>query len=62
MDSASVYYLGITVLLFLIFVAIVARTYGRKQKEKGEKPKYRMMDDDHPTRNDSKGGRDVRRK
>lgn len=46
MDMASVYYLGVTFLLFAAFVAIVVRTYSRKQREKGELPKYRMMDDD----------------
>jgi hypothetical protein len=46
MDSASVYYLGITLLMFLIFAAIVARTCSRKRKERGEAPKYRMMDKD----------------
>jgi cbb3-type cytochrome oxidase subunit 3 len=44
MDLAIVYYLGMTLLLFLIFAAIVARTYSRKRKERGEAPKYRMMD------------------
>ncbi|MBU5637776.1 cbb3-type cytochrome c oxidase subunit 3 [Geomonas sp. Red69] len=61
MDSASIYYLGVTLLLFLVFAAIVARTYSRKQKAKGEQPKYRMMDDDYPS-DEKKGGRDVRRK
>ena len=46
MDSASIYYLGITLLMFLVFAAIVARTCSRKRKELGESPKYRMMDDD----------------
>ena len=46
MDMASVYYLGITFLLFAAFVGIVVRTYSRRQREKGELPKYRMMDDD----------------
>lgn len=46
MDAASVYYLGVTFLLFAIFAAIWIRTYSRKHKEKGEAPKYRMMDDD----------------
>ena len=46
MDMASIYYLGTTLLLFAIFAVIVARTYSRKQKEKRERPKYRMMDDD----------------
>ena len=61
MDLASIYYLGVTILLFLIFAAIVARTYSKKHKARGEEPKYRMMDDDHPKEKD-KGGRDVRRK
>ncbi|MBI2353690.1 MAG: CcoQ/FixQ family Cbb3-type cytochrome c oxidase assembly chaperone [Deltaproteobacteria bacterium] len=46
MDLASGYYLGVTFLLFAVFAAIVARTYSRKQRERGEAPKYRMMDDD----------------
>ena len=46
MDLASVYYLGVTLLLFALFVGIVARTYSRKRKKEGETPKYRMMDDD----------------
>ncbi len=46
MVMASVYYLGTTILMFLVFAAIVARTCGRKRKSKGEAPKYRMMDDD----------------
>lgn len=46
MDLASIYYLGVTLLMFAIFAAIVARTYSRRQREKGEAPKYRMMDDD----------------
>uniref|UniRef100_C6E2W1 CcoQ/FixQ family Cbb3-type cytochrome c oxidase assembly chaperone n=1 Tax=Geobacter sp. (strain M21) TaxID=443144 RepID=C6E2W1_GEOSM len=61
MDLASIYYLGVTILLFLIFAAIVARTYSKKHKVRGEEPKYRMMDDDHPEEK-GKGGRDVRRK
>lgn len=47
MDWASIYYLGITILLLLIFAAIVVRTYSKKHKARGEEPKYRMMDDDH---------------
>jgi len=43
----SVYYLGITLLLFAIFAIIVARTYSRKNRERGELAKYRMMEDDH---------------
>ncbi len=46
MTIASVYYLGTTVLLFLIFALIVIRTYSGKRKEKMEEPKYRMLDDD----------------
>lgn len=46
MDLASIYLLGITVLMFLVFAAIVARTYGMKRKEQGEAPKYRMMNED----------------
>lgn len=48
MDIASVYYLGVTILLFVIFAAIVARTYSAKRKESGERPKYRMMDEEPP--------------
>lgn len=46
MVLASVYYLGTTLLLFAVFAAIVVKTYARKQKVKGEAPKYRMMDGD----------------
>jgi cbb3-type cytochrome oxidase subunit 3 len=46
MVVASVWYLGVTLLMFAVFVAIVARTYGRKRREKGEAPKYRMLDED----------------
>ncbi|HLO26714.1 MAG TPA: cbb3-type cytochrome c oxidase subunit 3 [Geobacteraceae bacterium] len=46
MDLASVYYLGMTVLMFLVFAALVARTCSRKRKERGEAPKYRMMNED----------------
>jgi cbb3-type cytochrome oxidase subunit 3 len=46
MVAASVYYLGTTILLFLIFVLIVVRTYSGKRKERMEDPKYRMLDDD----------------
>lgn len=61
MDVASVYYLGVTLLLFLIFAALVARTYSKKRHAQGEEPKFRMMNDDYPHK-ESKGGRDVRRK
>ena len=46
MEIASIYYLGMTILMCVIFAAIVARTWSRKQREKGEAPKYRMMDED----------------
>ena len=46
MVAASVYYLGTTILLFLIFALIVFRTYSGKRKDRMEAPKYRMLDDD----------------
>ncbi len=46
MDLASLLYLGITFGLFVIFAAIVYRTYSRKNKQKNEEAKYKMLDDD----------------
>ncbi len=46
MDLASIYYRGMTVLMFLVFAALVARTCSRKRRERGEAPKYRMMNED----------------
>ncbi len=46
MELASVYYLGVTFLMFIIFVVIVARTYSKKERLRGESPKFRMMDDE----------------
>ncbi|RME33266.1 MAG: CcoQ/FixQ family Cbb3-type cytochrome c oxidase assembly chaperone [Deltaproteobacteria bacterium] len=46
MDWASVFYLGFTLLLLVIFALIVARTYSRRHRDRGEEPKYRMLDDD----------------
>ena len=46
LDLASIYYLGVTILLFAAFAAIVVRTYSAKRKASGEEAKYRMMDDD----------------
>jgi len=46
MDFASIFYLGVTFGLFVIFALIVVRTYSRKRKDEGEAAKYRMMDDD----------------
>jgi cbb3-type cytochrome oxidase subunit 3 len=43
-DGAGIWYLGVTVALFALFVLIVVRTYRRKNRAKGEEPKYRMMD------------------
>ena len=62
MDTASVYYLGVTVILFVVFAIIVARVYSGKRKAKGEEPKYRMMEDEKPHETNGKGGRNVRRK
>ena len=46
MDLASIFYLGVTFGLFVIFLLIVIRTYSKKRKEQGEIAKYRMLDDD----------------
>ena len=46
MDMASIFYLGTTFGLFVIFVLIVIRTYSKKRKEQGEVAKYRMLDDE----------------
>ena len=46
MDLASIFYLGVTLGLFVIFVLIVIRTYSKKRKEQGEIAKYRMLNDD----------------
>lgn len=57
MDLASVYYLGVTILLFLVFAAIVARTYSKKQRVRGEAAKYRMMEDEYTTSESAKEDR-----
>jgi hypothetical protein len=46
MDWASIYYLGVTFLLFAIFAVIVVRTCRSGHKERGEAPKFRMMDEE----------------
>ena len=46
MDLASIFYLGVTLGLFVIFVLIVIHTYSKKRKDQGEIAKYRMLDDD----------------
>ena len=48
MILGSVYYLGVTVLMFAIFACIVVRTYARRNRELGEQPKFRMLDDHEP--------------
>lgn len=46
MDTATLLYLGGTIGLFAVFVAIVIRTYSRRHKKTMEAAKYRMMEDD----------------
>ena len=46
MDLGSMLYLGVTFGLFVIFAWIVIRTYSRKNRDKNETAKYRMLDDD----------------
>jgi hypothetical protein len=46
MIAASVWYLGITIALLLIFLVIVVKTYARKNAKRGEDPKYRMLKDE----------------
>lgn len=46
MDLASIYYLGVTVLLFSVFLAIVLATLSPRRKARGEEPKYRMMEEE----------------
>ena len=46
MDAAGLCYLGVTALLFAAFAAIVVRTYRSRERERGEAPKYRMLDED----------------
>jgi len=46
MDSASIFYLGVTVGLFAIFAIITIRTLSRRRKDAIESPKYRMLDED----------------
>ena len=46
MTLAEILYLGITVIFFAVFAAIVVRTYRKDRKEKLEGPKYRMLDKD----------------
>lgn len=46
MDGASILYLGVSFVLLVIFGLIVWRTYSRKNRERNEAAKYRMLDDD----------------
>lgn len=39
-------YFGFTVALFIVFIMVVIYYYNPKKKEKIEKPKYEMLDDD----------------
>jgi len=46
MADKGMAYLLTTVGLFIVFVAIVVRTYSRKRKATMEQAKYRMLDED----------------
>lgn len=46
MDWASLFYLGITLGLFAVFLVIAVRTYSRRNRSRLEEPKHRMLDDD----------------
>lgn len=46
MSWDALLYLGVTFGLFLVFAVIVIRTYSKKRKDKLERPKHRMLDDD----------------
>ena len=46
MDLASIFYLGVTFGLFVLFVLIFIHTYSKKRKKEGEIAKYRMLEDD----------------
>lgn len=46
MDWASVLYLGATFGLLAVFVWIVIRIYRRRNRDRLEEPKHRMLDDD----------------
>ncbi len=43
-------YLGITVTLFLVFVGLIIFYYAPKRKSRVESPKYTMLDDGEPDR------------
>ena len=46
MDLGSLLYLGVTFGLFVVFAWIVTRTYSRRNRERNEEAKYRMLDED----------------
>jgi len=46
MDWASVFYLGVTGGLLVVFVVIAIRTYSRRNRSRLEEAKHRMLDDD----------------
>lgn len=46
MDFGALLYLGVTFILVIIFAVIILRTYSRKNRDKNEAAKYRMLDDD----------------
>jgi len=46
MDWGSLFYLGTTLMLFCLFIVIVARVYRKDRKERNESAKFRMMDHD----------------
>jgi hypothetical protein len=46
MDWASVFYLGTTFGLLAVFIALAIRTYSRRNRQRLEEPKHRMLDDD----------------
>ncbi len=46
MRHSSLLFLGITLLLLLVFAGLVLRTCSRKRRRQMEEPKYRMLDDE----------------
>ena len=45
-NLGSLLYLGVTFGLFAVFIWIVVRTYSRRNRERNEEAKYRMLDED----------------
>ena len=43
-------YLGFTVALFLVFIGLVLFYYAPKRKSRVESPKYTILDDDEPNK------------